>query len=259
MIQIESDKKMPQEDLNSFELAATNCAVSINAHYLKQSYFYRGPGPMEIELQNKANEIFDIAAIYDNLGRSYSNIYVAPGDGEDQCRYIPRIDGSQFKLIIAPPDAGKIPDRLTVEFRVSTGDAANGIEAGLINALYNPYPGIESVINLTSTKGGTAARSFNDMIKAFPNVLRSHNRAVTVADFESLAVAFDKRIVSAKATIGSVERGGVLRGCIELTIGMGNFRFKLQNESELFLARLSRYLEMRGPVGTIVSARLMNE
>ncbi len=198
-IQIESDKRIPTEGLNSFKLAATNCVVGLNAHYLKQSYFYHGPGPMEINPQNTADEIFEIVSLDDNRGRSYSNIYMSARNAQNQYHYVPRIDGNIFKLIVIPPETEKIPDRFSLSYRISSGEMANGIEAGLIDSLYNPHPGIESVINITTTKGGTYAGSFNDMLKAFPSVLQSYNRAVVPSDFESLAISFDRRVVSVKA------------------------------------------------------------
>jgi len=254
-IQIESDKSIPAKELKNFELAATNCVLGLNAHYLKQNYFYRGPGPMDISPQNKASEIYEITALDDNHGRGYDNIYASSGNGRNQCYYVPRIDGNIFSLVVVPPENETIPDRFSLEYRISSGEDANGISAGLINSLYNPLPGIESVINLTTTKGGTSARSFNDMLKVFPNVLRSYNRAVVPSDFESLALSFDKRIISAKARTGSTEREGILRGCIELELDLGTYKFKLADEGSLFLSRLARFLEMRSPIGTIVNAR----
>lgn len=256
-IQIESDRSIPSKELKSFELAATNCAVGINTHYLKQSYFYYGPGPMEINPQVTADEVYEVVALEDNHGRSYSNVYTSPRNENNQCYYVPRIDGNTFRLIVTPPEADAIPDRFYLGYRTSSGEAANGINAGLISSLYNPHPGIESVINLTATKGGTSARSFNDMIRAFPNVLQSYNRAVVPSDFESLAISFDKRIVSARARPGSIERGGVLRGCIEVELDLGGYNFRLPEEGSLFLSRLARFLEMRSPIGTLVTARFL--
>ncbi len=254
-IQVQSDRKIPLQEIKSFELAATNCVVGLNAHYLKQNYFYHGPGPMEIRPQNTADEIFEIVSLDDNHGRDYANVYTASGDGENKNYFVPRIDGNVLSLIVNPLEAGPIPDRFSLSYRISSGDIANGINAGLLNSLYNPHPGIESVINITKTKGGTSARSFKDMIKAFPRVLQSYNRAVVPSDFESLAISFDKRIVSAEAKPGSIERNGVLRGCIEMEVDMGGAGFDLPEEGSLFLSRLAKFLEMRSPIGTVVTAR----
>jgi hypothetical protein len=254
-IQIQSDKKIPLQEVKSFELAATNCVVGLNAHYLKQNYFYHGPGPMEIRPQNTADEIFEIVSLDDNHGRDYSNVYTASRDGESKSNFIPRIDGNVLSLIVNPPETGPIPDRFSLSYRISSGENANGINAGLLNSLYNPHPGIESVINITKTKGGTSARSFKDMLKAFPRVLQSYNRAVVPSDFESLAISFDKRIVSADSRPGSVERDGVLRGCIQVEVDMGGFGFDLPEEGSLFLSRLAKFLEMRSPIGTVVTTR----
>lgn len=255
-IQIESDREIPVQEMKSFELAATNCVVALNAHHIKQNYFYHGPGPMEIVPQNNAREIYEIVSLDDNLGNSYSNIYTSTGDGGRQLSYIPRIDGSTLSLTVIPPETGQVPDRFSLAYRVSSGEGANGISPGLLNSLYNPHPGVESVINITTTKGGTSARSFADMIKVFPRVLQSYNRAVVPSDFESLAVAFDKRILSARATTGSVVRDGILRGCIKVELDMGGYNFNLPEERSLFLSRLEKFLMMRSPVGTIVTAGL---
>jgi hypothetical protein len=258
-IQIESDRKIPAEKMKSFKQAATNCVVALNAHYIKQNYFYHGPGPMEIVPQNKATEIYEITSLDDNLGRSYSNIYTSAGDGGRQLSFVPRIDGDIFSLIVTPPEVGQIPDRFSLAYRVSSGEVANGIDPGLLNSLYNPHPGVESVVNISTTRGGTSARSIDDMIKVFPRVLQSCNRAVVPSDFESLAVAFDNRIISARATTGSIERNGVMRGCLKLELDMGGYDFNLEEERSLFLSRLEKFMEMRSPVGTVVSARISDQ
>jgi hypothetical protein len=214
---------------------------------------------MEITPQDKAREIYEIVSLDDNLGNSYSNIYTSTGDGGKQFSFIPRIDGSTLNLNVIPPETGQIPDRFSLAYRVSSGETANGISPGLLNSLYNPHPGVESVINVTTTKGGTSARSFADMIKVFPRVLQSHNRAVVPSDFESLAVAFDKRIISAKVTTGSAERDGILRGCVEVELDVGDYKFSLAEERSLFLSRLEKFLKMRSPVGTVVTARLSDQ
>jgi len=255
-IQIESDKSFNPEHLKSFELAATNCLVGLNTHYVKQSYFYQGPGPMEIKTQNLADEIYEIAALDDNHGRSYANVYTSAGSDAVDCRFIPRIDGNDFSIVVIPPDIKPIPDRFSFEYRISLGESANNINPGSIDALYNPHPGIESVMNLTATRGWTSAKSLKDMLKAFPEVLRSSNRAVVPSDFVSLALAFDKRINSARVKPGSVERDGVLRSCVTLELNLGGYRFSQPEEESLFLSRLARFLEMRSPVGTVVTARI---
>ena len=122
-VQIESDRKIPPQDMRSFELAATNCVVALNAHYLKQSYFYHGPGPMEIKPQNKAEEIYEIVSLDDNHGNNYSNIYTSSGNGGKQYYFVPRIDGNVFSLVAAPPEAGPLPDRFSLSYRISSGEA----------------------------------------------------------------------------------------------------------------------------------------
>ena len=253
-IQVVSDKRLPMDELKSFELAATNCLVAINTHFQKQNYFYHGPGPMTLELQQPAGEIYEIIRIDDNNGREYSNIYGTPSVGDPQCRYVPRIKGDVLQLLVIPPEAGKAPDRFSVEYRTSTGQSANGMGPGKIDSLYNPHPGLESIVNLTATRGGVFARAFEDMLAAFPNMLRSHNRAVVSSDFETLALTFDSRIKSAKANLGSAKRKGILFRAVEVEVNLGDYRFAPPEEETLFLARLQRYLETRSPMGTVVVA-----
>jgi hypothetical protein len=255
-IKIESDRRIAKSVLKSFELAATNCLVAINAHGQKQSYFYNGPGAMTLELQSSAGEVYEIISIDDNHGRVYSNVYALDREGDKDCRYIPRIKGKSLEVVINPPARGAPPDRFYVHYRTSSGFAGNGILAGLINALYNPQPGIESVVNLTLSKGGVNAKSFDDMVDIFLQVLRSHNRAIVSADYESMALAFDQRIKSASPKLGSSIRNGILYRCIEIELDMGGFIFEPAEEGRLFLARIQRYLESRSPMGTAVVAKL---
>lgn len=255
-IKIESDKRIAKSTLNSFELAATNCVVAINAHGQKQSNFYNGPGAMTIELQASAGEIYEIISIDDNHGRVYSNIYALNRKGDPDCRFIPRIKGNLLELVINPPLQGTPPDRFYVHYRTSSGISGNGILPGLINALYNPQPGIESVINLTISRGGVNAKSFDDMVDIFLQVLRSHNRAIVATDYESLALAFDQRIKAASPRLGSSIRNGILYRCIEIELDLGDYKFEPAEEGRLFLARIQRYLESKSPMGTTVVAKL---
>lgn len=255
-VKIESDKRIAKSTLKTFELAATNCVVAINAHGQKQSNFYNGPGTMTLELQVSAGEIYEIISIDDNHGRVYSNVYALDREGDPDCRFIPRINGNQLDLIINPPMQGAPPDRFYVHYRTSSGITGNGILPGLINALYNPQPGIESVVNLTVSKGGVNAKSFDDMVEIFLQVLRSHNRAIVATDYESLALAFDQRIKSASPRLGSSIRNGILYRCIEIELDLGDYKFEPADEGRLFLARIQRYLESKSPMGTAVVAKL---
>ena len=253
-IKIEFDRKVPSNVLKSFVLTATNCLVAVNSHFQKQNFFYHGPGPMTLDLQSPANEIYDIISISDNRGRLYSNVYGSAAADNPECRYIPRVHGDFLQLMIIPPPEGPPPDRFSVEYKTSADQLANGIVAGNISSLYNPHPGIESVINLTDTRGGVEARTFDDMIAAFPHVLKSHNRAISFSDFESLALVFDKRIKSAKAKLSSTSRNGIILRCLELEVNLGGYKFEPPEEGQLFLARLQNYLETRSPMGTVVKA-----
>jgi hypothetical protein len=255
-IKVEFDRRVPSSLLKSFKLAATNCLVAINSHFQKQNFFYHGPGPMAVELQSPAREIYEIISITDNRGRFYSNVYASDSNVSHDCRFIPRIIDENLQLMIIPPPGGPAPDRFSVEYKTSTDQAANGIAPGNINSLYNPHPGIESVINLTTSQGGVKARTFEEMLEAFPRVLRSHNRAISSSDFESLALAYDKRIKSARAKPGSTVRNGVLYRCIILEANLGNYKFEPAEEGGVFLARLQKYLEARSPMGTVVKATL---
>lgn len=253
-IKIESDMRISSDLIKSFELAATNCLVAINSHLQKQNFFYHGPGAMSFQLQSPAKEIYEIINITDNRGRQYSNVYGATAEVDAGCRFLPRVDKDQLRLMIIPPEEGTDPDRFSVEFKTSTGQAANGITAGNIDSLYNPHPGIETVINLTTTKGGVNARTFDDMLAAFPHVLRSHNRAITASDYESLAVTYDNRVEFAKAALGSTIRNGVVLRCVSLEVNVGKHKFEPAEESKLFLTRLQIFLEARSPMGTVVRA-----
>jgi len=256
-IQIEFDKHIPTNIFKSFEYAATNCAVAINSHFQRQSFYYHGPGAVAIELQVPAKNLYDITSLDDNHGREYQNIYTARKNGDDDCRYVPRVDGDALKIIVAPPKRGPMPDRFSVSYRIAAGEAANGINPGLINSLYNPFPGIESVLNLIESRGGVDARSFDEMVATFPQVLRSRNRAIAISDYQALALAFDSRIKSARAQQGSAVRNGLLARCVEVAVDLGSRRFALKEEAGLFTARLERYLEARSPMGTVVVAKIV--
>jgi predicted phage baseplate assembly protein len=86
---------------------------------------------------------------------------------------------------------GAVPPRgsmiLMVAYRVGGGDKGN-VQRGTITVLKSAVPYVARVVNHQAASDGTNAESLEQAVVRAPRLLRTRNRAVTVEDFETLAL-----------------------------------------------------------------------
>ena len=87
------------------------------------------------------------------------------------------------------PTAGAVV--VAVKYRHGGGKAGNLAGPGAVKTMVTQVPGIEKVTNLRTATGGADEQDLNDFIKHAPARLRTNDRAVTGADFESQALGID--------------------------------------------------------------------
>ncbi|TQF06853.1 putative baseplate assembly protein [Kitasatospora acidiphila] len=75
---------------------------------------------------------------------------------------------------------------VAVSYR-SGGGAAGNVPAGAIDTLLSALPGVDSVTNSRAAAGGTDLESLDELKRNAPALLRRQGRAVTAADYASLA------------------------------------------------------------------------
>jgi predicted phage baseplate assembly protein len=86
---------------------------------------------------------------------------------------------------------GTIPPRgseLVLSYRTGGGKQGN-VQARTLNFLKTTIPYVTRVTNHEAAVNGADAESLNQAVLRAPHVLRSHDRAVTAADFEALTLA----------------------------------------------------------------------
>ncbi len=102
--------------------------------------------------------------------------------------------GDGNRGLVPPPGRGNV--RLT-RYRTGGGLAGNR-PAGTLIQLKDAVPYVAGVTNLEPAAGGTAAESLTRLRARGPKTLRHRDRAVTVTDFEDLALQASAQVARAK-------------------------------------------------------------
>ncbi len=88
--------------------------------------------------------------------------------------------------------AGRLPSgigNVTALYRKG-GGAAGNIAAGRLTTLLSPVIGVRSVINPLPSDGGSDAETLNDVRQAAPASIRTLDRVVSLADYQSFAQTY---------------------------------------------------------------------
>jgi len=118
---------------------------------------------------------------------------------QDRCYEIDRAAG---QLRFGDGDHGRIPpagvDNIRA-FSYRTGGGAKGnVAANKIEALATAVAGIESVFNPVAAGGGSDKADTNTMLTLGPREISHRDRAVSVEDFEELAVEASRQVAKAR-------------------------------------------------------------
>ncbi|MEW6051222.1 MAG: hypothetical protein AB1644_09215 [Candidatus Zixiibacteriota bacterium] len=224
--------------------------IALNKNELRLFKHTGGNRLIEIELPEELSEILELSQVTDSLGREYKPRHEMTGEtGKQQYAVEERerrlvLWFDFFNTLESPPDA------LTVTYAITAGTAANGIEAGKINELYENHPGIQSAENLIPTAGAIPAKTDAQVVDEMSARLRNRNRALTFDEIANWAKTFDPRIRDVVCENG-VERGerGVHR-CIRVRVSVGADDLYSHDEARLLKSRLHSFLKARSGVNT---------
>lgn len=124
--------------------------------------------------------------------------------------------------------SGKIPiaqsnESIKIIYSVGGGEEGN-IEEGKIDTMTRSLGYINKVFNPIETSGGCNRETIDYAIKRSPNILQNRGRAVTLSDYENLAIEASRDIKKAKCFSGLNVYGEKEPGAITLVILQnGNF------------------------------------
>jgi predicted phage baseplate assembly protein len=137
--------------------------------------------------------------------------------GELRCGPAVRQPDGTMKLYGAIPARGA--NLIFQGYRYGGGEQGN-VLAGFINTLKTSIPYVDKVANRAPASGGLDAESLEDAMLRAPALLRSHQRAVTEADYEFLAMqSFPEAIGRVKCLQPTaVEGGQVIPGQIYVLV-----------------------------------------
>ena len=226
------------------------CLVATNRNELTLFKHTGTAKVVDIQIPEALDSLLGIRSVVDSAGKEYlpshrahttEGVGVFGQEERGQSLFV-RMD---FSSEMSGP-----PDSVTVTYEVTTAVAANGIEVGQIDDLYDRHPGISAVTNLTVATGAVPAKSEQDVVAEVSTRLRSRDRALSFADVIRWTETFDSRIAKATCTKGvqRAERG--VRRCVVVTISLTKRDFHSTDEIELLKSRLAAFLKSRSPINT---------
>ncbi len=227
-----------------------NCFIAVNKNELTLFKHTGGNRLVEVELPENISNVLEVTNVVDSSGRDYQPRHKMNTDKSVRY-YTPEERNGRLVLWFDFSSVLELPpDSLTINYSVTSGVAANGIEAGKINDLYESHPGISSSVNIIPTGGAIPAKTEKQIITEVTSRLRSRDRALSFSEISRWAMTFDPRIHDAVSENG-VERSatGVHR-CIVIKATVKDADFYSNDEIKLLQMRLASFLKSRSPVNT---------
>jgi hypothetical protein len=233
-----------------------NCFVAVNKNELVLFKHTGGNRLVEIELPEDISHILEITNVVDSNGRSYVAQHEAGGDPEQRFYSLEERGNKLVMWFDLSAGIEFPPDSITLNYSVTAGTDANGIEAGDINELYESHPGILSAENIIPTAGAIPAKTEQQVMAEVSARLRNRDRALTFNELSSWATTFDPRIKKAECANGveRTERG--VRRCIIVKIHIKGQNFYSDDEISLLKTRLNSFLKSRSPINTFFQVKI---
>jgi predicted phage baseplate assembly protein len=145
--------------------------------------------------------------------------------------------------------SGMIPPAASGNVRVSQyktgGGTAGNKPAGTITQLKTTVPYVESVANHLAARGGANAETLDSLLKRAPRSVRHRDRAVTVQDYQDLAMLASPEVARARCVpLYDLSGGGKRPGAVSLIIVPRSSDPKPTPSVEL-IERVRRYVDAR--------------
>lgn len=227
-----------------------DCVPVINKYVMNLFKHTGGAKVVEVELPEDIAGILEVTSVEDSADRRYVPAHQVVSDPEVR-RYTPQRRGERLVLwfdfsgeLTAPPDS------LNISYAVTAGPAANAIEAGRINQLYESHPGLSEVYSILPTEGGAPARTDEQLVTEAALRLRSRDRALSFDEMRRWVSTYDSRIKRVECAKGVQQGEYGVRRCVVVRTEVDGEKFYSDAEIELLRRRLERFLKSRAQVNT---------
>jgi len=227
-----------------------NCFVATNKNGLSTYKYTGGNRLVEVEIPEPIDTILGITEVSDSNRNLYVPHHQIVSEKSERKYSLEERNDHLVLWFDYSSDLDVPPDYITVYYTVTTGIAANGIEAGRISELYEKHPGVASVTNITSVQGAIPAKTEKQIFTEISSRLRNRDRALNFAEIAAWTSTFDPRILGAECE-NSVERAARgVRRCILVKVKVKGEDFYSEDETALLRQRLKEFLKSRAPVNT---------
>lgn len=227
-----------------------NCFITVNKNELTLFKHTGGNRLVEVELPEDISNILEVTGVVDSSGREYLPRHQI-GAGSSARYYTPEERNHRLVLWFDFASALEMPpDSLTINYSVTAGVDANGIEAGKINELYENHPGISSAVNIIPTAGAIPAKTEKQIIDEVKARLRNRDRSLSFDEISRWTMTFDPRILKAVGENGVERSSRGVRRCLVVKATVNDADFYSDDEIKLLQTRLASFLKARSPVNT---------
>ncbi|MEE9443252.1 MAG: hypothetical protein V3V99_11375 [candidate division Zixibacteria bacterium] len=223
--------------------------IAVNKNDLTLFKHTGGNRLVEVELPEDLSSILEITSVVDSHGRTYTPRHLITQSSDRF--YSPEERNNRLVLWFDFPSELELPpESITVNYSVTAGIEANGIEAGMIEELYENHPGIDSAINIIPVNGAIPAKTEKQIMTEVAARLRNRDRSLSFSGISRWAKTFDPRIVGAECENGIERLNSGVRRCIIAKVTVKKDKFYSEDEIELLKTRLAAFLKSRSPVNT---------
>ncbi|MDH4156126.1 MAG: hypothetical protein OEW00_02480 [candidate division Zixibacteria bacterium] len=227
-----------------------NCFVATNKNALSTYKYTGGYRLVEVELPEPVDTILEITGVEDSDRNDYLPLHKVQ---TDRAGYTYTLEERGNRLVLWFDFSSRVeapPDYVTINYTVTAGVAANGIDKGQVSELYEKHPGVAATKNVIPSRGAIPAKTEQQIIAEVSSRLRNRDRVLSFQEIATWATIFDPRVKKAECD-NSVERGERgIRRCIRVKVGVSGEDFYSDDETALLKIRLAEFLKSRSPVNT---------
>jgi hypothetical protein len=236
-----------------------DCFIAVNKNELTLFKHTGGNRLVKIEIPENIDNILEIIGVSDSNGQAYFPHHEIFKDGS---RKFYSLEETGDRLVLWFDYSGEIempPDSITVNYSVTAGVDANGIEAGKINELYENHPGIIEGENIIQVSGAVPAKTEQQIIAEVSARLRNRDRALSFNEIANWSKTFDPRISDAVCRNGIERTSNGVRRCIVVEITVRRKQFYSEDEIILLKTRLSNFLKERSTVNSQYKVEIISK
>ncbi len=236
-----------------------NSFIAVNKNELVLFKHTGGNRLVEVEIPEDISNVLEIVKVVDSGGREYIPRYLVQSDRSQKAYSLEEREDRLVLWFDFSTDIEFPPDSITINYSITAGVNANGIEAGKINELYENHPGILGAENIIPVNGAIPAKTEKQIVNEVSARLRNRDRALSFPEISNWGMTFDPRILQVRCVNG-VERGeNGVRRCIIVQVRVKGDSFFSSDEISILQTRLATFLKSRSPVNTHFKVEISKE